>query len=45
MQDDELSLAEGDLVQVEFKSENGWWVGSNLNSNATGVRTTTVNNE
>ena len=35
--DEEIDLIEGDVVQVEFKAENGWWVGKNTRTNKSGI--------
>lgn len=35
--DEELDLAEGDIIAVEYKAANGWWVGINLRTEKNGI--------
>lgn len=35
--DEEIDLLEGDVVQVEYKAENGWWVGNNTRTKRNGI--------
>eukprot|EP00054_Salpingoeca_dolichothecata_P031586 m.263960 g.263960 ORF g.263960 m.263960 type:complete len:380 (-) comp27400_c0_seq1:74-1213(-) len=35
--EEEIDLAEGDVIAVEFKAENGWWVGINTRTRRTGI--------
>ncbi len=34
---EEIDLAEGDLVSVEYKAANGWWVGTNTRTQKSGI--------
>jgi hypothetical protein len=36
-QDEEIDLMEGDLVDVEYKADNGWWVGRSRRSGRSGI--------
>jgi uncharacterized protein YbdZ (MbtH family) len=35
--EEELDLLEGDIIAIEFKAENGWWVGTNVRTQKTGI--------
>eukprot|EP00051_Salpingoeca_urceolata_P006597 m.87210 g.87210 ORF g.87210 m.87210 type:complete len:220 (+) comp14900_c0_seq2:87-746(+) len=35
--DEEVDLAEGDVVAVEYKADNGWWVGTNQRTGRSGI--------
>jgi uncharacterized protein YbdZ (MbtH family) len=35
--DEEIDLLEGDVIAVEFKADNGWWVGLNTRTERTGI--------
>jgi hypothetical protein len=35
--DEEIDLLEGDVIAVEYKAENGWWVGTNVRTQKTGI--------
>eukprot|EP00730_Choanoeca_flexa_P018475 TRINITY_DN8985_c0_g1_i4.p1 TRINITY_DN8985_c0_g1~~TRINITY_DN8985_c0_g1_i4.p1 ORF type:complete len:279 (+),score=88.29 TRINITY_DN8985_c0_g1_i4:240-1076(+) len=34
---EEIDLQQGDVVTVEFKADNGWWIGSNSRTGALGL--------
>jgi len=34
---EEIDLKAGDVVFVEFKADNGWWIGTNLRSGQLGM--------
>lgn len=35
--DEEIDMLEGDVIQVEYKAENGWWVGVNTRTKRNGI--------
>eukprot|EP00039_Didymoeca_costata_P001625 m.53893 g.53893 ORF g.53893 m.53893 type:complete len:380 (+) comp10886_c0_seq1:132-1271(+) len=35
--EEEIDLLEGDIVMVEYKASNGWWVGSNARTSRSGI--------
>lgn len=35
--DEEVDLAEGDVVAVEYQADNGWWVGTNQRTGRSGI--------
>jgi hypothetical protein len=35
--DEEIDLIEGDVIQVEYKADNGWWVGKNTRTKKSGI--------
>lgn len=35
--EEEIDLAEGDVIAVEYKAENGWWVGINTRTQRNGI--------
>jgi len=35
--EEELDLLEGDIIAIEFKADNGWWVGTNVRTQKTGI--------
>ena len=35
--EEEIDLLEGDVVLVEYKAENGWWVGINTRTQRNGI--------
>jgi hypothetical protein len=35
--EEEIDLLEGDLVLVEYKAANGWWVGKNERTQRSGI--------
>lgn len=35
--DEEIDLLEGDIIQIEYKADNGWWVGHNVRTNRNGI--------
>jgi len=36
-QDEEINLLENDIIMVEYKADNGWWVGQNQRTNRNGI--------
>jgi hypothetical protein len=36
-EDEELDLMENDIIDVEYKADNGWWVGKNTRSHKSGI--------
>lgn len=35
--EEEIDLLEGDIIQVEYKADNGWWVGVNSRTSRNGI--------
>jgi len=35
--DEEIDLMEGDIIHVEYKADNGWWVGCNTRTKSKGI--------
>lgn len=35
--DEEIDMLEGDVIQVEYKADNGWWVGVNTRTKRNGI--------
>jgi uncharacterized protein YbdZ (MbtH family) len=35
--EEEIDLLEDDIVNVEYKAANGWWVGTNMRTNRSGI--------
>lgn len=35
--DEEIDMIEGDVISVEYKAENGWWVGTNQRTGRNGI--------
>lgn len=35
--DEEIDILENDIIQIEYKADNGWWVGHNVRTNRNGI--------
>eukprot|EP00040_Diaphanoeca_grandis_P030667 m.181861 g.181861 ORF g.181861 m.181861 type:complete len:372 (-) comp32083_c0_seq1:331-1446(-) len=35
--EEEIDMIEGDIIQIEYKADNGWWVGVNTRTNRNGI--------
>lgn len=35
--EEEIDLVEGDIINIEYRAKNGWWVGMNTRTNRSGI--------